>query len=106
MKPVTFDLKDHKDNWERHDFGFIAEDMEAINPPFVTYDEDDEVSGVRYMQLTAVTPGIQELHAKEVDDVVNTPRLTHLSERLSNNASKLDGLENSFNPRNPASRAK
>jgi hypothetical protein len=34
MKPVTFDLKDHKDNWERHDFGFIAEDMEAINPLF------------------------------------------------------------------------
>lgn len=24
MKPVTFDLKDHKDNWEKHDFGFIA----------------------------------------------------------------------------------
>ena len=70
MKPVTFDLKDHKDNWERHDFGFIAEDMEAINPLFVTYDEDDEVSGVKYMQLTAVnTKGIQELHAKEVDDV-------------------------------------
>jgi len=70
MKPVTFDLKDHKDNWERHDFGFIAEDMEAINPLFVTYDEDDEVSGVRYMQLTAVnTKAIQELHGEEVKDV-------------------------------------
>ncbi len=70
MKPVTFDLKDHKDNWERHDFGFIAEDMEAINPLFVTYDEDDEVSGMRYMQLTAVnTKAIQELHGKELEDV-------------------------------------
>jgi hypothetical protein len=69
MKPVTFDLKDHKDNWEQHDFGFIAEDMEAINPLFVTYDEDDEGSGVRYMQLTAVnTKAIQELQG-EIDEL-------------------------------------
>jgi hypothetical protein len=70
MKPVTFDLKDHKDNWEKHDFGFIAEDMEAINPLFVTHDKDDEVSGVRYMQLTAVnTKAIQELNSTEINDV-------------------------------------
>ncbi len=64
MKPVTFDLRDHKDNWEKHDFGFIAEDMEKINPLFVTYDQDGEINGVRYMQLTAVNAkAIQELYA-------------------------------------------
>ncbi len=66
MKPVTFDFKDHSDNWEKHDFGFIAEDMEAINPLFVTYDKDGEVSGVRYMQLAAVSvKAIQEMDEKE-----------------------------------------
>ena len=70
MKPVTFDLMGHKNNWEKHDFGFIAEDMLKINPLFVIFDEDDEINGVRYMQLTAVnTKAIQELHGKEVKDV-------------------------------------
>ena len=41
-----------------------------LNPLFVTYDNDDEVSGVRYMQLTAVnTKAIQELHSTEITDV-------------------------------------
>jgi hypothetical protein len=64
MRPVVFDVKDHKDNWEKHDFGFVAEDMEKINPLFVTYDEDGRINGVRYMQLAAVnSKAIQELHA-------------------------------------------
>ena len=64
MRPVTFDFKNHSDNWEKHDFGFVAEDMEKINPLFVTYDQDGKIEGVRYMQLTAVTAkAIQELHA-------------------------------------------
>ena len=64
MKPVTFDFKDHKDDWEKHDFGFVAEDMEKINPLFVTYDDKGKIEGVRYMQLSAITTkAIQELHA-------------------------------------------
>lgn len=63
MNPVTFDFKGHKDNWEKHDFGFVAEDMEKIDPLFVTYDDKGDVEGVRYMQLTAVNAkAIQELH--------------------------------------------
>jgi len=63
MKPVTFDFKDHKDNWEKHDFGFIAEDMAKINPLFVTYDDVGKITGVRYMQLTAVqAKAMQQLH--------------------------------------------
>jgi hypothetical protein len=79
MRPVTFDLKDHNDNWEKHDFGFIAEDMERINPLFVTYDEDEELLGVRYMQLTAVNvSAIQELNGiiekqqQEIDELRQT----------------------------------
>jgi hypothetical protein len=68
MKPVTFDFRDHKDNWEKHDFGFVAEDMEKINPLFVTYNADGEIEGVRYMQLTAVNArAIQELNELVTD---------------------------------------
>jgi hypothetical protein len=55
MKPVTFDFTNHKDNWEKHNFGFIAEDMKEINPLFVTCDDHGEINGVRYMQLTVNT---------------------------------------------------
>jgi len=72
MKPVTFDFKDHKDNWEKHDFGFVAEDMADVNPLFVTYDDKGEINGVRYMQLTAVNArAIQEMQA-EIDDLKRT----------------------------------
>jgi hypothetical protein len=64
MQPIVFDFKDHKDNWEKHDFGFVAEDMKKINPLFVTYNKDGEIEGVRYPQLTAVNAkAIQELYA-------------------------------------------
>lgn len=64
MKPVTFDFRNHKDDWEKHDFGLVAEDMETINPLFTTYNAKGEIDGVRYMQLTAVNvKAIQELHA-------------------------------------------
>jgi hypothetical protein len=63
MRPVTFDFKGHKENWERHDFGFVAEEMEKINPLFVTYNDKGKLEGVRYPQLTAVnSKAIQELH--------------------------------------------
>jgi hypothetical protein len=78
MKPVTFDLRDHNANWEKHDFGFVAEDMEKISPLFVTYDDKGTINGVRYMQLTTVnTRAIQELnavvmnHQAEIDKAAN-----------------------------------
>lgn len=70
MQPVIFDFKDHKENWEKHDFGFIAEDMKRISPLFVTYNDRGELLGVRYEQLVAVhAKAIQELHNKEERDV-------------------------------------
>jgi len=48
----------------------VAEDMEKINPLFVTYDESGKIIGVRYMQLAAVNAkAIQELHADERENV-------------------------------------
>jgi hypothetical protein len=49
MRPIIFKWKDRDED----DFGLIAEDMEKINPLFVTY-ERGQIEGVKYPQLTAV----------------------------------------------------
>jgi hypothetical protein len=49
MQPVTFKWKGRDEN----DLGLIAEDLEKINPLFVTY-ERGQIEGVKYSQLTAV----------------------------------------------------
>jgi hypothetical protein len=49
MQPVTFKWKGRDEN----DFGLVAEEVEKVNPLFVTY-KDGEIEGVKYPQLTAV----------------------------------------------------
>lgn len=84
MKPVTFDFKDHKENWEKHDFGFIAEDMHTISPLFITYDENNEISGVRYAQLAAVqVKAIQQLNEKITAQQMEIDELRVLIKQLA-----------------------
>jgi hypothetical protein len=57
MRPVIFKWKGRNEQ----DFGLIAEDVEKINPLFVTF-TDNRVDGVKYPQLTAILiQAIQEL---------------------------------------------
>jgi hypothetical protein len=49
MRPVTFKWKGRDEN----DLGFIAEEMEKVNPLFVSYARG-RIEGVKYPQLTAV----------------------------------------------------
>lgn len=59
MRPVTFKWKGRDEN----DLGLIAEEMEKINPLFVTY-ERGQIEGVKYPQLTAVlVNAVKELKA-------------------------------------------
>lgn len=50
LKPVSFKWKDH----DGRDLGFVAEAVAEIDPLLVTYNEDGQVEGVKYKQLTAV----------------------------------------------------
>ena len=64
MRPVTFKWKGRDEN----DIGFIAEEMEKVNPLFVNY-EHGQVEGVKYPQLTSVlTNAIKEQQA-EIDSL-------------------------------------
>jgi hypothetical protein len=61
LRPVSFDWK----NGSGSDFGFIAEEINAINPIFAELDASGNVTGVKYTQITALlAKGIQEQQAQ------------------------------------------
>ena len=78
MRPVSF--RDNNDN--ELNVGFIAEEMEKVEPRLVFYEQDGVTPrGVKYENFTAIlTKAIQELHAenKELKE-----RVTKLESRLS-----------------------
>ncbi|MFN3330158.1 MAG: tail fiber domain-containing protein, partial [Pyrinomonadaceae bacterium] len=51
LKPILFEWRDGQ---QRRDIGFGAEDVEKLNPLFVTYNSKGEVEGVKYEKLTTV----------------------------------------------------
>ncbi|MCA1806789.1 MAG: tail fiber domain-containing protein, partial [Actinobacteria bacterium] len=59
-------------NWKtdgRADLGFIAEEVENINPLLAQYESDGTLSGVKYTQLTALlTQGVQQLDSQAQQD--------------------------------------
>ena len=60
LRPVSFTWKAS----DEEDVGFIAEEVEAVDPRLVTR-VDGELAGVKYRQLTAVlVKGLQELRAE------------------------------------------
>lgn len=64
LRPVVFDWK----NSQETDIGFIAEEVEQIDPILATY-TDGTVEGVKYRQLTAVlVNAIQEQQA-QIDEL-------------------------------------
>lgn len=62
LRPVSYDLKPQYDPAHLGEqVGFIAEDVQAIDPRLVGLDPDGNVHGVRYLQMTALlAKAIQE----------------------------------------------
>ena len=65
LRPVEFDWSKDKIGAEGHDLGFIAEEVEKVNPLLAEYGgENGALSGVKYNTMTALlAKGIQELKA-------------------------------------------
>jgi hypothetical protein len=64
LHPVEFDWD--KQHGGRHDLGFIAQEVEKVNPLLAEYDYKDDAEGkligVKYMQMTAlITEAVQQL---------------------------------------------
>jgi hypothetical protein len=50
LRPVSFNWK----NDHRADIGFIAEEVEKVDPVLATYDSSGKLAGVKYPQMTAL----------------------------------------------------
>jgi cell division protein FtsB len=69
----------------------IAEEVEQVEPLLVTRNEDGEIEGVKYSQLTAVlVKAIQELKAE--NDALKA-RNNNLEKRLSTIEALIKGLK-------------
>ncbi|MGZ3721670.1 MAG: tail fiber domain-containing protein [Bdellovibrionales bacterium] len=61
LRPVKYQWKESRLN----DLGFVAEEVQSVDPLLVTYNEQGQIQGVKYAQLTALlTGGIQELFGR------------------------------------------
>jgi hypothetical protein len=61
LRPITFDWKEGG----KHDLGFIAEDVAAIEPLLVTYDSKGQVEGVKYDRVgVLLVNAVQEQQAQ------------------------------------------
>jgi chromosome segregation ATPase len=94
LRAVAFDWKDGGG----HDFGFIAEEVAAVNNLLATYNKDGQIQGVKYDQLTAIlTNAIKEQQGKI--DGINTQlanyglRVDDLAAELKNLAERVDTIE-------------
>lgn len=83
LKPRVFYWKDGAVN-QGQDLGFIAEEVEAVNPLLAEYDEEGQLRSVKYRQMTALlTQAIQEQQAmiesqqKEIDQLKALVCLDH-----------------------------
>lgn len=66
LRPVQFQWKDREVASDALDLGFLAEEVESVDPLLAQYD-DGKLTGVKYDKLTALlTKAVQELSA-EVD---------------------------------------
>jgi uncharacterized coiled-coil protein SlyX len=86
LRAVAFDWKDGGG----HDFGFIAEEVAAVNNLLATYNKDGQIQGIKYGQLTAIlTNAIKEQQGKI--DGINT-QLANYGLRVDNLAAELKNL--------------
>ena len=61
LRPVNFLYKNNKNN--KKQYGLVAEDVEKVNPLFVSYNKNGEVETVSYSQL--VTPMLKAIQDQE-----------------------------------------
>ena len=76
------------------DLGFIAEEVEKVDPILVTYNEDGQVEGVKYKQLTAVViNAVKELKAEnETLKLENVNLKNQLEKKTTQQQKQIDEL--------------
>ncbi len=96
LRPVTFDWKYNN----QPGLGFIAEEVEQINPTLITYDDEGKVSGLHYDWMSAIlAKAIQEQQTSIADlttnESVQTQNLASLQLKTDENITTIQQLQDS-----------
>ncbi|MBI5541091.1 MAG: tail fiber domain-containing protein [Bacteroidia bacterium] len=92
LRPVNYIYKN--DNFNKKQFGLIAEEVEKINPLFVSYNYDGIVETVNYSNF--ISPLIKALQdQKKINDVqqIQINKLLQENEKFNSQASEINNLK-------------
>ncbi len=86
LKPITFDWKDGG----MHDLGLGAEDVAAIEPLLVTYNDKGRVEGVKYDRIGVVLINAIKEQQSQID--AQQKRIEDQDKRLEQQAKQINGM--------------
>jgi hypothetical protein len=95
LRPVTFDWKENG----AHDVGFVAEEVNAVEPLFSTFNQSNQIQGVKYAQITTALVNA----VKEQQTQIETQRAENqeLREQIKKQQTQLDALKSLVCQQNP-----
>ena len=80
MRSVNYKWKGR----DERDIGFIAEEMNEIDPIYVTLDKNGDVQGVKYNLLTAVLAKAIQEQQKQINQLKEIVCLDHPEQEICN----------------------
>ena len=83
-----------------HDIGFGAEDVERINPLFVSYNSKGEVEGVKYDRLSVLFVNAFREQQAQID--TQGSRIEQQQRQLDAQQSQIESLRRTVCAQNPA----
>ena len=66
---MSFDWKEGTSYNQKHDFGFIAEEVSEVLPSLVSYEDDGQASSVHYAKLSVLLLEEVKKLRKELDEL-------------------------------------
>ena len=103
LRPVTFTWK--SDN--QRDLGFVAEEVNAVEPLMTTYNEKGEVEGVKYDRISAAL--VNAVNEQQTEITQQKETIERQNEQLQNQQRQIDALKQivcAANPNTAVCRAK
>ena len=103
LRPVTFTWKSNN----QRDLGFVAEEVNAVEPLMTTYNEKGEVEGVKYDRISAAL--VNAVNEQQTEITQQKETIERQNEQLQNQQRQIDALKQivcAANPNTAVCRAK
>ena len=103
LRPVTFTWKSNN----QRDLGFVAEEVNAVEPLMTTFNEKGEVEGVKYDRISAAL--VNAVNEQQTEITQQKETIERQNEQLQNQQRQIDALKQivcAANPNTAVCRAK